>query len=142
MKDGEIIFDHVTFSYKKDSKEPVLKDINLVIHPGETIGIIGGTGSAKSSLVNLISRLYDVTAGSVQVGGVDVRKYDMEVLRDQVSVVLQKNVLFPGQSWRIFDGEIKMPERKSVFGYVNWHAQMNLLKSCPMAMKLTLSRGK
>lgn len=96
VKNGEIVFDHVTFCYKKDSKEPVLKDINLTIHPGETIGIIGGTGSAKSSLVNLISRLYDVTEGSVRVGGADVREYDMEVLRDQVSVVLQKNVLFSG----------------------------------------------
>ena len=84
------------FSYKKDSKEPVLKDINLSIRSGETIGIIGGTGSAKSSLVNLISRLYDVTSGSVKVGGIDVREYHMESLRNQVSVVLQKNVLFSG----------------------------------------------
>ena len=96
VKDGGIVFDHVNFSYKKDSKEQVLKDICLEIHPGETIGIIGGTGSAKSSLVNLISRLYDVTDGSVRVGGVDVREYDMEELRNQVSVVLQKNVLFSG----------------------------------------------
>ena len=77
---ASIVFDHVDFAYKKNSEEPVLKDINLAIRPGETIGIIGGTGSAKSSLVNLISRLYDVTAGSVSVGGVDVRKYDIETL--------------------------------------------------------------
>lgn len=96
VKDGSIVFDHVDFAYNKDSEEPVLKDINLDIHSGETIGIIGGTGSAKSSLVNLISRLYDVTAGSVTVGGLDVRKYDMEVLRNQVAVVLQKNILFSG----------------------------------------------
>lgn len=96
VRDGSIVFENVDFSYKAESKEPVLKDINLKIHAGETVGIIGGTGSAKSSLVNLISRLYDVTAGSVQVGGLDVRKYDMEVLRNQVAVVLQKNVLFSG----------------------------------------------
>lgn len=96
VKDGSIVFDHVDFAYSKDSEEPVLKNINLDIHAGETIGIIGGTGSAKSSLVNLISRLYDVTAGSVSVGGLDVRQYDMEALRNQVSVVLQKNVLFSG----------------------------------------------
>ncbi|MCR4756948.1 MAG: ABC transporter ATP-binding protein/permease [Butyrivibrio sp.] len=97
---GSISFDHVSFAYNKTSEEPVLKDINLDIHAGETIGIIGGTGSAKSSLVNLISRLYDVTEGSVKVGGIDVRDYDLETLRDQVSVVLQKNVLFSGT---IFD---------------------------------------
>lgn len=96
VRNGSIVFENVDFSYKAESKEPVLKDINLKIHAGETVGIIGGTGSAKSSLVNLISRLYDVTAGSVQVGGLDVRKYDMEVLRNQVAVVLQKNVLFSG----------------------------------------------
>ena len=96
VADGSIVFDHVDFSYKKDSKEPVLKDINLSIHAGETIGIIGGTGSAKSSLVNLISPLYDVSSGSVKVGGVDVRKYHMDSLRNQVAVVLQKNVLFSG----------------------------------------------
>ncbi len=84
------------FAYKKDSDEPVLKDIDLKIRSGETIGIIGGTGSAKTSLVNLISRLYDVTKGEVLVGGKNVKEYDMEVLRNQVSVVLQKNVLFSG----------------------------------------------
>lgn len=96
VPDGRIVFDHVDFAYAKDSKEQVLKDISLEIEAGETIGIIGGTGSAKSSLVSLISRLYDVTAGSVSVGGIDVRDYDMEALRNQVSVVLQKNVLFSG----------------------------------------------
>ncbi len=96
VPDGSISFEHVFFSYNKTSEEPVLKDINLDIKAGESIGIIGGTGSAKSSLVNLISRLYDVAGGKVKVGGIDVRDYDMEVLRDQVSVVLQKNVLFSG----------------------------------------------
>lgn len=96
VPDGRITFEHVDFAYSKDSEEPVLKDINLEIHAGETIGIIGGTGSAKSSLVSLISRLYDVTAGSVSVGGINVKEYDMEQLRNQVSVVLQKNVLFSG----------------------------------------------
>ena len=94
--DGSIRFDNVEFSYRADSSEPVLKDINLDIRSGESIGIIGGTGSAKSSLVNLISRLYDVTKGRVIVGGRDVREYDIETLRNQVSVVLQKNVLFSG----------------------------------------------
>lgn len=96
VPDGGITFEHVRFSYQKDSDEAVLHDINLQIHPGETIGIIGGTGSAKTSLVNLVSRLYDVTQGSVQVGGHDVRAYDLETLRNQVAVVLQKNVLFSG----------------------------------------------
>lgn len=96
VADGSIVFDHVSFSYKKDADTPVLKDINLNIKSGETIGIIGGTGSAKSSLVNLISRLYDVTEGRLLVGGLDVRSYDMEALRNQVAVVLQNNVLFSG----------------------------------------------
>lgn len=93
---GEIEFRNVNFSYYGDKEKAVLHDINLKIKPGETIGIIGGTGSAKTSLVNLISRLYDVTDGSVMVGGRDVREYDMESLRNQVAVVLQKNVLFSG----------------------------------------------
>ena len=96
VRDGSITFDHVDFAYNKNSEEPVLKDITLDIHSGETVGIIGATGSAKSSLVNLISRLYDVTAGKVEVGGVDVRKYDLVTLRRSVAVVLQKNVLFSG----------------------------------------------
>ena len=95
VKDGSIAFKDVSFAYNKAGKL-VLKNINLDIKSGETIGIIGGTGSAKSSLVNLISRLYDVTSGELLVGGVDVRAYDMETLRNQVSVVLQKNVLFSG----------------------------------------------
>lgn len=96
VADGSVMFDHVNFAYGKNAAEPVLKDINISINAGETIGIIGGTGSAKSSLVNLISRLYDVNGGAVYVGGRDVREYDIETLRDEVSVVLQKNVLFSG----------------------------------------------
>ena len=96
VADGSIRFDHVNFSYREDAREMVLKDICLDIHSGESIGIIGGTGSAKSSLVNLISRLYDVSSGTLYVGGKDVREYDVETLRNSVSVVLQKNVLFSG----------------------------------------------
>ncbi|MBB5264481.1 ATP-binding cassette subfamily B protein [Catenibacillus scindens] len=96
VPDGRIDFNHVNFSYKHGSGKNALSDINLHIKSGETIGVIGGTGSGKSSLVNLICRLYDVDDGSVCVGGVDVRKYDTEVLRNQVSVVLQKNTLFSG----------------------------------------------
>lgn len=96
VPDGSIRFDHVSFSYKSDAETPVLKDINLYIKQGEMIGIIGGTGSAKSSLVNLVSRLYDVSDGSVSVGGINVKDYDIEILRSEVSVVLQKNVLFSG----------------------------------------------
>ena len=96
VADGSIDFDHVTFSYKHGSGKNALTDIDLHIRSGETIGIIGGTGSGKSSLVNLICRLYDVDEGAVKVGGVDVRRYDTEVLRNQVAVVLQKNTLFSG----------------------------------------------
>ena len=96
VEDGSVRFEHVTFRYSATSEAPILDDINLEIKSGETIGIIGGTGSSKSSLVNLISRLYDVDEGTVYVGGKDVREYDMDALRNQVSVVLQKNVLFSG----------------------------------------------
>ena len=96
VPDGSVVFDHVSFAYNAQSAQPVLKDINIRVRSGESIGIIGATGSSKSSMVNLISRLYDVTEGSVQVGGHDVREYDLKVLRDAVSVVLQKNVLFTG----------------------------------------------
>ena len=96
VADGSVDFENVSFAYRQGSGKPVLQDIDLHIRSGETIGILGGTGSAKSSLVNLIPRLYDVTEGTVKVGGRDVRDYDLEVLRSQVSVVLQKNVLFSG----------------------------------------------
>ena len=96
VKDGSIRFDHVTFKYKHGSGQPVLNDITFDVKPGETLGIIGGTGSAKSSLVQLIPRLYDAETGTVSVGGVDVRDYNLDVLRREVSMVLQKNVLFSG----------------------------------------------
>ena len=96
VKDGSIRFDHVSFKYKHGAGQPVLNDITFDIRPGETLGIIGGTGSAKSSLVQLIPRLYDAETGTVSVGGVDVRDYNLDVLRHEVSMVLQKNVLFSG----------------------------------------------
>ena len=96
VADGSIQFDHVTFKYKHGCGQPVLNDISFTIRPGETLGIIGGTGSAKSSLVQLIPRLYDAESGTVRVGGVDVRDYNLDVLRREVSMVLQKNVLFSG----------------------------------------------
>lgn len=96
VKDGAIVFKNVNFSYNKSLDNCVLEDVNIKINSGETIGIIGGTGSAKSTLVQLIPRLYDTTSGSVEVGGIDVKKYDIETLRDEVSMVLQKNVLFSG----------------------------------------------
>ena len=96
VADGSVTFDHMTFRYNKTSDKPILDDVNLSIRSGETIGVIGGTGSSKSSLVNLISRLYAVSEGAVLVGGKDVRSYDLDTLRDEVSVVLQNNVLFSG----------------------------------------------
>ncbi len=96
VRDGSISFSNVNFSYSKKMDNPVLENINIEIKSGETVGIIGGTGSGKSSLVQLIPRLYDVTQGSIKVGGIDVREYDIETLRNEVSMVLQKNVLFSG----------------------------------------------
>ncbi len=96
VKDGAVQFDHVSFSYSDDEEKCVLQDVNFDIRPGETIGIIGGTGSSKSTLVQLIPRLYDVLGGTVRIGGRDVREYDIETLRNEVSMVLQKNVLFSG----------------------------------------------
>ena len=96
VPDGSILFENVSFKYSTEAKNMALSNINLEIHSGETIGIIGGTGSSKSSLIQLISRLYDVTEGTVKVGGIDVRRYDLDTLRNQVAVVLQKNVLFSG----------------------------------------------
>lgn len=96
MKDGSVVFENVSFSYAKDPEKECLKDVNLTIKSGETVGILGGTGTSKTTLVQLIPRLYDATEGRVLVGGVDVRDYDMEALREQVAMVLQKNVLFSG----------------------------------------------
>ena len=96
VKDGSVDFENVVFKYSPKARKAALNNINLHINSGETVGIIGATGSSKSSLIQLISRLYDVTEGSVKVGGRDVKEYDLEVLRDNVSVVLQKNILFSG----------------------------------------------
>ena len=96
VADGSVEFDHVSFAYASKAEKNVLEDVNLTIKGGEVVGIIGGTGSSKSSLVNLIARLYDVTAGTVRVGGIDVRDYDLDALRGQVAMVLQKNELFSG----------------------------------------------
>ena len=96
VRDGSIVFEGVTFQYTSACEKPALMDINLEIASGQTIGILGGTGASKTSLIQLISRLYDVTEGRVLVGGKDVREYDLEALRSQVAVVLQKNVLFSG----------------------------------------------
>ena len=96
VKDGSIVFENVSFSYVKDKSNCVLSDVSLKVESGQVVGIIGGTGSSKTTLVSLLPRLYDATSGNIKIGGVDVRDYDLEVLRDAVSVVLQKNVLFSG----------------------------------------------
>ena len=115
VADGSIDFDHVSFSYKHGSGKNALTDIDLHIKSGETIGVIGGTGAGKSSLVNLICRLYDVDQGQVRVGGLDVRQYDMESLRNQVSVVLQKNTLFSGTILENLRWGNRTPQRPSAW---------------------------
>ena len=110
VKDGEILFDHVGFSYQGRKDKECLHDINLKIPSGSTLGIIGATGCGKSSLVQLIPRLYDVTEGSIKVGGVDVRQYDLNTLRDQVAMVLQKNELFSG-TIRVYLKTQKRPKK-------------------------------
>lgn len=112
VADGSIDFENVSFSYSKKAKRKALADINLHIKSGETIGIIGGTGSSKSSLVQLIPRLYDATEGTVKVGGLDVKSYDIEALRNQVAVVLQKNILFSGSIMDNLRWGVKMPQRR------------------------------
>ena len=118
--DGGIVFDHVDFSYAGEGGTLSLKNVNLSIKPGQTIGIIGGTGSSKSTLVQLIPRLYDVTKGSVKVGGIDVREYDLESLRDQVSMVLQKNVLFTGSIYENIRWGDETPRTKRWREYAAW----------------------
>ena len=115
VRDGGIEFEHVTFKYKHGSGQPVLNDVTFSIRPGETLGIIGGTGSAKSSLVQLIPRLYDAETGSVKVGGVDVKDYSLDVLRRSLHV-LQKNVLFSGTILDNCAGAMRTPARKSASG--------------------------
>lgn len=133
MSNGSIDFDNVHFRYHKTSEEEVLTDINLHIKSGETIGIIGGTGCGKTSLVNLISRLYDVQQGSVKVGGVDVKDYDMKFLRDQVSVVLQKTSCSQALYLIIYAGVTKTPPRKNVSRLVSGLALMNSSSVSPIS---------
>ena len=130
VTDGSIRFDHVTFRYNKQSEKPVLDDLNFEIKAGETIGILGGTGSSKTSLVNLISRLYDVNEGTVYVGGKDVRSYDLETLRNEVSVVLQKNVLFSGTILENLRWATRMLLKRNASVPVVWPAPMNSLRRC------------
>ena len=130
----------MTFRYNKTSDTPVLDDINLSIASGETIGIIGGTGSSKSSLVNLISRLYDVSAGTVYVGGKDVRSYDLDTLRNEVSVVLQNNVLSPVPSMTISAGETRMQPMNNAGMPATLPALQNLSTVFRMAITRTLNR--
>ena len=134
VPDGSIRFEHVDFSYDPEASEPVLKDIDLEIRAGESIGIIGGTGSAKSSLVNLISRLYDVTKGRILVGGIDVREYDLDVLRRQVAVVLQKMCCFPGRSMKTCAGGMRTPRTRNAAGPAFLPVRMSLLKKCRRAI--------
>ena len=140
VKDGSIRFDHVTFKYKHGSGQPVLNDITFDIKPGETLGIIGGTGSAKSSLVQLIPRLYDAETGTVSVGGVDVRDYNLDVLRHEVSMVLQKNVLFSGtilDNLRCADEFIeRFPDK-----YNTWIEQGGSNVSGGQKQRLTIARA-
>ena len=120
VADGSITFEHVDFSYAGEGGPLSLKDVNLSIKPGQTVGIIGGTGSSKSTLVQLIPRLYDVTKGSVKVGGIDVESTNLEVPRDQVSMVLQKNVLSQEAFMRISAGAMKGPPMRKWSGYAVW----------------------
>ena len=132
VADGSVEFDHVYFRYKETAKDFVLKDINVAIKSGETIGIIGGTGSAKTSLVSLISRLYDVSKGSVRVGGKDVREYDMETLRNEVAVVLQKEIHSAERFTRISAGVIRMLLTRCADVRVSLPAPMNSSRRCRM----------
>ena len=135
VADGSIDFNHVNFSYKHGSGKNALSDIDLHIKSGETIGVIGGTGAGKSTLVNLICRLYDVDEGSVCVGGVDVRRYDTEVLRDQVSVVLQKNTLFSGTILDTCAGAIRTPPTRNVWKPARRPAPMSSSTGCRAVMR-------
>lgn len=140
VANGEISFEHVSFKYSNRSKRNALEDITIQIPSGSTLGIIGGTGSAKTSLIQLIPRLYDVTDGAVKVGGVDVREYDLETLRDAVAVVLQKNVLFQEPLKRTYAGARKMPQTRKLKKFVNLLVRMNLLNSSHTSMIPILSR--
>ena len=143
VADGSIDFEHVSFSYIGDKEKLALKDVDIHIKSGETIGILGGTGSSKTTLVQLIPRLYDVTGGCLKVGGRDVKEYGLKSLRNQVAVVLQKNVLFSGTilensaapSVKTCGGAMKMPQTGKSSGPAVWPRQTSLSGSFPTSMK-------
>lgn len=130
VPNGAVDFDHVEFKYSASAKRSTLSDIDFHVKSGQTVGIIGGTGSAKTTLVQLICRLYDVTDGSVKVGGRDVRAYDLETLRNQVAVVLQKNVLFSGTIKETCAGAIRTRRMQSCSAPASWPARMNSSSRC------------
>ena len=141
VKDGSIDFDHVDFKYSPTAEKNVLEDIDLHIKSGETIGIIGGTGSSKTSLVNLLSRLYDVTEGSVKVGGVDVRAYDLTALRNQVAVVLQRTSSSRAPSKKISVGAIPTRRTKSSSKRANLRRRTTSSRASPINMIPTSNRA-
>mgnify|MGYP002239411796 CR=1 FL=1 len=141
VPDGSIVFDHVNFSYKKDSQEPVLKDINLSIRSGETIGIIGGTGSAKSSLVNLISRLYDVTDGSVSVGGIDVRNTIWNLSEIRFPLFFRRMYSSQEPFWKISAGVTKMPQRRNAAAHASLPVPMISSKKMPDKYNTFIEQG-
>ncbi len=141
FKNGAVRFDHVCFRYKADGRDVLSSDINLNIRSGETIGIIGGTGSAKTSLVQLLPRLYDTTAGHVYIGGVDVRDYDLEILRNSVAMVLQKNELFSGTIAENLRWAIRMPPMPRSRRHASRPAPMNLLSASPDKYNTHIDQG-
>ena len=141
VRDGSVCFEQVSFAYSTKSDKKVLNDINLSIASGQTVGIIGSTGSSKSSLVQLIPRLYDVSSGQLLLGGVDVRKYDLDVLRNAVAMVLQKNELSPARSKKICVGATKMPRMKKLRKPAVWLAQMSSFRAFLTNMIPILSRA-
>lgn len=141
VADGSIDFDHVSFRYSEHSERPVLDDIDLHIRSGQTIGIVGGTGSAKTSLVQLIPRLYDVSSGALKVGGVDVRDYELEALRDEVAMVLQKNVLFAGTIAEICAGAIRTRPTRRFAMHANSRRPTDSSRNSPTSTTRTSSRA-
>ena len=141
IPDGGIRFEHVSFKYHPDAAEYALADIDLAIQPGQTVGILGGTGSAKTTLVQLIPRLYDATKGRVLVGGHDVRDYDLAALRDAVGIVLQKNVLFSGTVRETCAGATLKPTMKPSGRPAAPPAPMNSCPGCPAGWMQTSARA-
>lgn len=141
VRDGAIDFDHVSFVYASKADKKVLDDIDLHIRSGETIGVIGGTGASKSSLVQLIPRLYDVTAGKLTLGGVDVRDYDLETLRNAVAMVLQKTSCFPARSRRTSAGAMRMPRTRNSSTPACSRVRMSSSPPCRTAMTPISSRA-